>query len=94
MKQYGYHEVRKMSFDSLRGLCIRKNWFTNGTNKDYEAMLNQADDAENITTDIIVEIASQIIENSDMSKDFISDEIFESVCFELFDICNTFIAKD
>jgi hypothetical protein len=94
MMKYGYHEARKMSVDSLRGLCIRKNWFTAGNNKNYSEMLNKADDTENITTDDIIEIATAIQSNSHMDPEYSTEENFESICFELFSICNTFIEKN
>lgn len=85
---YGYKEVRKMLGYDLRSLCIEKNWYTSGNNEEYSRLLNRADSAENITTDDIVEIAADIIEHSDMSVDE-----FEHVCYELFEICHTFIEE-
>ncbi len=87
--KYGYKEVRTMHKDDLRALCIRKEWYTNGTNEDYIPLLESVEN-KNITTDDIVEIAQNIIDHSNLK---LNDETFEMVCFELFDICYTFIKK-
>lgn len=62
--KYGYKEVRLLSGIDLMGLCIREGWYTGGTNEEYADLLNKTDSIENITTDDIVEIASDIVEHS------------------------------
>lgn len=64
--KYGYKEVRKLGATALRALCIREDWYTGGDNEEYSRLLNMAN-RENITTDDIVEIATDIIEHSDMA---------------------------
>lgn len=90
MKKYGYHEVRHMHWDSLRALCIKENWCTNASSDQYKELLDMTE-TENITTDDIVEMATLIMEYSGMS---IHGDDFSNVCFNLFQICNTFIEED
>ena len=90
MKKYGYHEVRHMHLDSLRNLCIKENWCTSASSDQYKALLDMTE-IENITTDDIVEMAVLIMEYSGMS---ITGGDFDNVCFNLFQICNTFIEED
>ena len=61
--KYGYKEVRQLSSSDLRALCIAEDWYTGGTNEEY-ANLMQMTEKENITTDDIVEIATDIYEHS------------------------------
>lgn len=88
MNIYGYKEIRKLSADALRSLCIRNNWYTMGDNKEYEYLLSMCDN-ENITTDNIVEIATDIMEHS-IDK---SIRPFTSYAFEVARICITFIEE-
>lgn len=86
--KYGYREVRKIHADSLRNLCIKKNWYTRGSNEEYSILLcNMAADKENITTDDIVEIAQDIIEHSE------TDQEFASICFDIARIAVTFFEE-
>lgn len=84
-----YQEVRKLYFADLRNLCIRKNWFTRGNCAEYDRLLDIARLNDNITTDHIVTMARMIVEHTD----FTDECNFESVCFELLRICNSFIEQ-
>lgn len=86
--KYGYREIRKIHADSLRNLCIAKNWYTKGNNTEYYHLLHgMAEEKENITTDDIVEIAQDIIEHSN------TDQEFTSVCFDIARIAVTFFEE-
>jgi hypothetical protein len=61
--KYGYKVIRSLSMAALRQLCIEQDWYTNGDNYDYSNMLFKAN-KEDITSDDIVEIATDIIEHS------------------------------
>ena len=65
--KYGYKEVRMLDSGDLRALCIKKDWYTGGTIAEYENLM-QMTERENITTDDIVEIATDIIEHSETAK--------------------------
>lgn len=65
--KYGYKEIRKLSSSELRALCIEQDWYTGGTNEEYYNLMSMTE-KENITTDDIVEIATDIIEHSDTAK--------------------------
>ena len=88
MNKYGYKEVRTLSKDNLRLLCISKDWYTLGDCEEYENLLDMTR-KDNITTDDIVEIASDIMEHSED----INDREFKSYCFEILKICTTFITE-
>lgn len=83
-----YTEVRRIFADDLRNLCIRKNWYTRGDNRQYSHMLYEmASDEKNITTDDIVDIATDIMEHSD------TDQELTSICFEVARIAVTFFEE-
>ena len=84
--KYGYKETRKMLSWDLRKLCINNDWYESGDAEDYSNLLEKVDSLENITTDDIVEIATDIMEHSE-----IKIEDFENICNALFTICQTFI---
>lgn len=65
--KYGYKEIRTLTRTDLRGLCILEDWYTGGTCEEYANLLDMTD-RKNITTDDIVEIATDIIEHSEMAK--------------------------
>lgn len=86
--KYGYREIRKIHADSLRNLCIAKNWHTRGNNEEYGHLLyDMAEGKENITTDDIVEIAQDITEHSD------TDQEITSICFDIARIAVTFFEE-
>lgn len=85
--EYGYKEVRYITAEKLRALCIEEDWYTGGDNDDYRHLLfDLAGHKENIITDDIVEIASDIIEHSDLSSND-----FEEVAFRVANIATVFI---
>lgn len=86
--KYGYKEVRRLGADRLRGLCIEKNWYTCGTNEEYAVVLNMAD-RENITTNDIVEIATDICEHSNN----IQFDEYTNVMYEIANRCYTFFEE-
>lgn len=75
--KYGYKIVRRIPKGKLRNLCIEKGWYTNGNNVAYSNMLAMSN-KDDITSDDIVEIATDIIEHSDLSLDD-----FTYVCNEI-----------
>lgn len=87
MNLYGYVEVRKLDADDLRSLCISNNWYTRGNSEEYANLMKMCDN-EHITTDIIVEIATDI-----MSHSYDPERPFTSYAFEVARICTTFIEE-
>lgn len=85
-----YTEVRKMNMSDLQNLCVRKNWYNNGNSEDYMKLLLSVQGGKNITTNDIMQIAQNIAENSSELSEHIKEDL-EYVCFELFEICHTFI---
>ena len=85
--KYGYKETRKIEMDKIRNLCVRKNWFTCGDVYSYDRLLDYSK-CENITTDELVEMAEQILENSETEYG-ITDIMFElaEICYSYFEEC-------
>lgn len=87
--KWSFKEVRKISAESLRALCIKNDWYTGGSNKEYEhLLLDLADNKENITTDDICEIVQDIINHSHLLA-----EDFEHVAFEVLQIATTWLEE-
>ena len=87
--KYGYKEVRKISADKIRALCISKDWFTNGTNEEYDVLLQYGFSDMEITTDELVEMAELILEHSDTDYEIISImyELNAECCYTYFEEC-------
>ena len=85
-----YTETRVMHSWDLRNLCIKRNWYTRGTNAEYSALFNMLSDSHsepvNMTTAKLAEVAADIMAHSDMNPDY----EMTSVMYELAQICHTF----
>ena len=95
--KYGYKEVRRLHSTDLRALCIRENWYTGGTNEEYANLMDMTK-TENITTDDIVEIATDIIEHSETAKANFEkstggENFYLHVMFLVAESCNTFFEE-
>ena len=86
--KYGYKTIRKLLVDDLRELCIKKNWYTRGDTDEFHNMLNMAK-KDDITSDDIVDIASDIIEHSN-----INEYKFTNVCNAILSECYTFMVEE
>ena len=84
-----YTETRTMSASKLRALCIQHDWYTCGTNAEYSRLFDRLTDCcgcpEHLTTEKLVEIATDIWEHSE-----ITDYTMETVLFELARACYTY----
>lgn len=94
--KYGYTEIRHLSSCDLRSLCIEENWYTGGTVEEYDNLLNMCN-VGNITTDVIVEMATDIIEHSEDAVKFYQQcagldlsGCYTHVMFLIADKCNTY----
>lgn len=88
MKKYGYTEIRRTSADQMRALCIAQSWFTLASNKEYGQFLEKADALENITTDDLVELATDVKEWSD------TDMEIENIMWYIAKSCYVFFEAD
>ena len=61
-------ERRILHASDLRTLCIRENWFTLGDNEAYDRMMTRTF-CENLTTEIIEDIARDILGYSETDMD-------------------------
>lgn len=65
-------EFRSISPYELRALCIRENWYTRGTNEEYNEMLEMCGDGfkrKKLTTARIQAIATDIMKHSTVPQD-------------------------
>lgn len=81
-------ETRKISMHNVRNECIKYNWYTKGNCDEYDYMLTFAKYLENVTTDDLETIATDIKIHSE------TDYEIESIMFVLAnDCCTTFIEE-
>lgn len=83
-----YEELKRLSPDAVRNLCIKKEWYTRGDVNAYAAMLDKVwkieESEKSITPDQLGEIAEDILEHSD------TEYTVESIMWELNRAVNTF----
>ena len=58
-------EIKNIDSNKVYGLCIKSNWYTSGTNKDYANMLQMCE-KENISTEDLFKIAQDIFKHTDI----------------------------
>lgn len=86
--KYGYKVVRTVTTGMLMELCVQKGWYTHGDIAEFVHMLDVCKKM-NITSDDIVETATDIIEHSNLS--FSTD--FISVCNDILKISLSYTLK-
>lgn len=87
MSKYGYTEKRTITRDRMRALCIEREWFTLSTNSEYTAFLDKAESIGNITTDDLVELATEVKEYSD------TDMMIENIMWFIANSCFVFFEE-
>lgn len=87
MENY-YKEVRRISADDLRQLCIEKNWCTRASNNEYEHLLYLVKNTGNLSTSAIIDIAGWISIQSYGNEDNI-----EWIAYEIARTSYTFFEK-
>lgn len=83
-----FKEVRTVSWDEVRSLCIAKRWYTKGNNEQYSALAGYIFNLEKVTTEDLVYIASDILEHSNTEYDL------EAILWELNKVCNTYFVHE
>lgn len=78
-------ERRVLYASDLRELCIKNRWYTKGTNEDYNNLFDSIRKKE-ITSDMIIDIAFDIFQHSNLQE-----ESFYYVIFEVGRTCTTFL---
>ena len=86
-------ERRILRMDDLRGLCIKKSWYTRGDCEAYGRILRLADGCYNITTEAIVEIAEDIFNHSDKDYWKECECPIQMICFEIARVCHTLFLR-
>ena len=88
-----YIETRTLSATKLRALCIKHDWYTCGTNDEYEALFNRLYDEAgcpvNLTAQKLAGIAEDIMVHSE-----IRDYTTTAVMFELNRACSVVFDED
>jgi precorrin-4 methylase len=68
-----FSERRTLTVDELRALCIKRNWYTEGDNAEYDHLLSLVEDRNgypvHLTTEKLEEIAEDIHKHSDLYDD-------------------------
>lgn len=81
-------EMRYISPEEVRSLCIERNWYTCGDNEQYSYMLSVLCDKENITTQDMIIIATDIRTHSE------TDASIAEVATALANISTTIFYED
>lgn len=86
-----YEEMKRLSPDEVRNLCIKKDWYTRGDVNAYAAMLDKVwkieESEKSITADQLGEIAEDILAHSD------TEYTVESIIWELNRVCRAFFYR-
>lgn len=85
--KYGYKEIRTISVEDLRMLCVEKEWYTEGDNKEYANLLETAENYENITCDELVEMATDIKSHSE------TDYEIETIMYMIANKCKSYFEE-
>lgn len=78
-----YKEVRTISIEALRSLCIGMGWYTKGSSISYNAMLSAAATKDNLTTEDIIGIALDIARHSDLGDVEPETDVLSSIAHEI-----------
>ena len=90
-----YKEIRRISADNLRRLCIQMQWYTRGTCQEYDHLLiDLAENRDNLTTEDIIQIAEDIAAHSNLSEVCPEDDIIASIAYEVAGIATTAFRKE
>lgn len=82
-------EIRKISWKRIKKACIEKDWYTCGDSEEYANLIYYTNKLENVTTDELEIIATDIKYHSD------TNETIRSIMFYIANICcTTFIIND
>lgn len=91
-------EVRRIQADKVRSMCIRNDYYTHGTCKEYADMFELCE-VENPTIEDFAEIAWDIYYNSDWRgmkerTGLTSKELARGIMFELINDCTIVYIED
>ena len=80
-------ETRKIMTSKVREMCIRNQYYTSGTNEEYDKMFQKCQ-----LDYSILEIAKDIFEHTDINLHMYQvgcseRELLESICFNLINDC-------
>lgn len=86
-------EIRKLTPDDLRSLCIKRDWYTRGTNEDYDKLMDKCRDKngsyKKLSLQDIYWMGYDIFIHSDMSGIGIPDKnCIDYACSEVLNECH------
>lgn len=88
-----YTEHRRLHTEDLRNLCIKQNWFTCGSCKEYDTFLQRVALGRELTTDLIVELATTIYRHSELDNDHSVSEHLQNIMFLIAKASYTFFEE-
>lgn len=56
--------IRELRFEDVRRICIDNNFYTNGTNEEYNKLKNYIDEVNDMTDDKLIKVARDIQKHS------------------------------
>ena len=84
-------ELRTLRAESLRVLCVEHNWYTRGSGMEYKNLLDFVGTKENLATEDILLIATDIVEHSELE---LTEACITNVCFEVARKCISYFVAD
>ena len=83
VEDYAIEETKSWSSDLVRELCIENQWYTRGTNEEYEVMLDFIENNAPVVGALFV-TAKDIYDHSDFDSRYdAEDEVIENIMFLL-----------
>ena len=79
---YNVEEVKEWHPESVRMLCVKQQWYTCGTNKEYDHMLEYVRNNKPVLSNIFI-VAKDIFDHSENDDYGYEDEVIESIMFLL-----------
>ena len=85
-------EIRVLTMEKLRMLCVNKGYYTEGTVEDYEKLLLFVKDSE-MTTENIYKVAVDIINHSNVAPYYKQEgynDMLTNIMYNIADACYTY----
>ena len=80
---YTIEETKSWHMDSVRELCVKNQWYTRGTCKEYSIMLEYVRDNKPTVANIFT-VAKDIFDHSDWNDEYdFEDDMIAAIMFRL-----------
>ena len=87
---YNFSEKNTVTATDIIALCVKRNWYDIGSNRDYENMINKLTKKNNVNSDDVFDAAIDIMRHSDISE-YYDEESFLQAC--MYDIWKYVVKK-